>query len=107
MCSSFISAYAPCLLDRKVKRIRRSRDEEKAAFRKVKTVYESKEDRTWVLMNFTFYSLCEVYSWFNRWQHIFRKALTRPFQLFGQESIVQILGIYLAFVYGVFYRASS
>ena len=43
---------------------------------------------------------------FNRWQHIFRIALTRPFQLFATESIVQILGIYMAFVYGVFYRAS-
>ena len=49
MCSFFISAYAPYLLDQKAGRIRKSLDEEKATPRKVKTVYESKEDRTWVV----------------------------------------------------------
>ncbi|KIM38559.1 hypothetical protein M413DRAFT_20020 [Hebeloma cylindrosporum] len=75
--------YAPYLLDKKAIQIRKSLDLEKATPRRVKTVYESKEDRSW--------------------QHIFRKALIRPFQLFAREPIVQILGIYMAFVYGVFY----
>ena len=42
----------------------------------------------------------------SRWKRIFAKALTRPFQLFAQESIIQILGIYMAFLYGLFYRMS-
>jgi hypothetical protein len=44
----FFSAYAPYLLDQKAKRIRKSLDLEKATPRRVKTVYESKEDRSWV-----------------------------------------------------------
>jgi hypothetical protein len=39
------------------------------------------------------------------WKAIFSKALTRPFKLFALESIVQLLGVYMAFIYGVFYRA--
>ena len=42
----------------------------------------------------------------SRWKSIFAKALTRPFQLFVQEPIIQILGIYMAFIYGLFYSMS-
>jgi hypothetical protein len=42
------SAYAPYLLEQKAKQIRKSLDLEKATPRRVKTVYESKEDRSWV-----------------------------------------------------------
>ena len=41
-----------------------------------------------------------------RWKILFTNALTRPFQLFAQESIIQILGIYMAFLYGLFYGQS-
>ena len=41
-----------------------------------------------------------------RWKILFTNALTRPFQLFAQESIIQILGIYMAFLYGLFYGLS-
>lgn len=41
------------------------------------------------------------------WKHIFRKALTRPFAIFAHEPIIQVLGVYMAFVYGVFYRTPS
>ena len=33
--------------------------------------------------------------------------MTRPFQLFAQEPIIEILGIYVAFMYGLFYSLSS
>ena len=33
--------------------------------------------------------------------------MTRPFQLFAREPIIQILGIYMAFLYGLFYRPYS
>ena len=32
------------------------------------------------------------------------KALVRPFALFVREPIVQLLGIYMAFIYGTLYR---
>jgi hypothetical protein len=34
------------------------------------------------------------------------KALVRPFALFAHEPIVQLLGVYMAFIYGIFYRTS-
>lgn len=37
------------------------------------------------------------------WQHVFSKALTRPFALFAREPIVQALGVYMAFIYGLLY----
>ncbi|KAJ7339843.1 major facilitator superfamily domain-containing protein, partial [Mycena albidolilacea] len=38
------------------------------------------------------------------WQRIMKIALTRPFVLFINEPIVQVLGLYMAFIYGLFYR---
>ena len=32
--------------------------------------------------------------------------MTRPFLLFLEEPIIQVLGIYMAFIYGIFYRMS-
>jgi hypothetical protein len=75
--------YAPVLLEQKAKRIQQTQDVENGAPKRVLTVYESSEPRTW--------------------QHIFRKSLIRPFQLFYEERIVQLLGIYMAFLYGIFY----
>ncbi|KAF9472907.1 MFS polyamine transporter [Pholiota conissans] len=75
--------FAPILLEGKAKRIRREVDAEKGQHKRILTIYESSEDRSW--------------------QHIFRKALIRPFQLFTQEYIIQLLGIYMAFLYGIFY----
>ena len=37
------------------------------------------------------------------WKHIFAKALTRPFLLFAREPIIQLLGVYMAFIYGTMY----
>lgn len=38
------------------------------------------------------------------WQKIMKKALLRPFALFIREPIIQLLGLYMAFVYGLLYR---
>lgn len=37
-------------------------------------------------------------------RQIFMKALTRPFSMFYHEHIIQLLGLYMAFIYGVMYR---
>ncbi|KAF9472904.1 MFS general substrate transporter [Pholiota conissans] len=75
--------FAPILLEDKAKIIREKFDAEKGKHRRVLTVYESSGHRSW--------------------QRLFRKALIRPFQMFAQEHIIQLLGIYVAFVYGIFY----
>ncbi|KJA23932.1 hypothetical protein HYPSUDRAFT_184646 [Hypholoma sublateritium FD-334 SS-4] len=75
--------YAPFLLEEKARRVRRERNAAHAPYRPVMTVYEITTKRSW--------------------QTIFRVALTRPFQLFGHETIIQLLGVYMAFVYGIFY----
>ncbi|KAJ8502615.1 hypothetical protein ONZ45_g11590 [Pleurotus djamor] len=88
----FYLAYAPILLEQKAERIRKAmidnvNDDEKDAtkypkYREVRTVYDS-DDRNW--------------------KHIMKKSLIRPFMLFFAEPIVQLLGLYMAFIYGVFY----
>lgn len=35
------------------------------------------------------------------WQQIFGRALVRPFLMFYRESIIQLLGIYAAFMYAL------
>ncbi|KAG6835039.1 hypothetical protein H0H93_005353 [Arthromyces matolae] len=75
--------FAPLLLERKAAAIRRTMDPEKAQATRITTVFEGKEDRSW--------------------GHIFRKALVRPFVIFAQEHIAQLLGVYMAFIYGLLY----
>ncbi|PPQ70367.1 hypothetical protein CVT24_013142 [Panaeolus cyanescens] len=75
--------FAPYILQQKADRIQKEMGTEKGPYKEVTTVYAAKEDR--------------------RWQSIFQKALTRPFMLFYYEPIVQLLGIFMAYVYGVFY----
>ncbi|KAG5652150.1 hypothetical protein H0H81_006134 [Sphagnurus paluster] len=77
--------YAPVLLERKAQAMRKNADAEKGLQKDIRTIYEAKGDRSW--------------------GEIFSKALTRPFILFAREKIVQLLGVYMAFVYGLFYRA--
>lgn len=38
------------------------------------------------------------------WQTIFAKSLIRPFALFAQEPIIQLFGVYMAYLYGIMYR---
>ncbi|KAK0435764.1 major facilitator superfamily domain-containing protein, partial [Armillaria borealis] len=74
--------FAPVLLEWKAERIRKGTDPEKGG-RNVRTVFDKSGIRSW--------------------QHIFGKALVRPFTLFVREPIVQIDALYMAFIYGVFY----
>ncbi|KAL0954037.1 hypothetical protein HGRIS_005191 [Hohenbuehelia grisea] len=76
--------YAPILLGQKAARIRKEllQDPEKGRGRVVKTIYDT-DDR--------------------HWKTIMTRSLVRPFALFFREPIVQILGVYMAFIYGVFY----
>ncbi|OBZ77932.1 hypothetical protein A0H81_01635 [Grifola frondosa] len=73
--------FAPVLLERKAEMIRKTMDPEKAEGREICTVFDS--DRNW--------------------KHLVTKALLRPFVLFVREPIVQLLGIYMAFIYGLLY----
>ncbi|KAG2753484.1 MFS general substrate transporter [Suillus brevipes Sb2] len=79
---SIQETYAPLLLERKAERIRRTMDAEKVPYREVRTVFES-QDRCW--------------------RSIMAKSLRRPFVLFAHEPIVQLLGIYMAYLYGLLY----
>ncbi|KAI0059359.1 MFS polyamine transporter [Artomyces pyxidatus] len=74
--------YAPTLLERKAERIRRSMDEEKVKHTEVRTVFQSNN------LNF---------------KAFLARALVRPFSLFIHEPIVQLLGLYMAFLYGLLY----
>ncbi|KAI0636206.1 MFS polyamine transporter [Trametes polyzona] len=74
--------FAPILLERKAEQMRKSMDPEKAQAREIRTVFDGAD---------------------RHWKNIVKKALTRPFVLFFREPIVQLLGIYMAFVYGTLY----
>ncbi|KAI0055615.1 MFS polyamine transporter [Artomyces pyxidatus] len=74
--------YAPTLLKRRAKRIRKEMDEEKANRMEVRTVYETAD---------------------RHWKAIFAKTMVRPFRLMALEPIIQVFGLYMAFVYGTFY----
>jgi len=78
----FLLAFAPLLLERKANKIRKTLDPEKGQHKNIRTVFQSND---------------------RHWKRIFAKALVRPFVIFAYEPIVQLLGIYMAFVYGVIY----
>ncbi|KZV76811.1 MFS polyamine transporter [Peniophora sp. CONT] len=73
--------YAPVLLEQRAERLRKGSDVEKNVV--IRTVYEDKIDRDWKV--------------------VMRKSLIRPFVLFYYEPIIQLLGVYMAFVYGLMY----
>ncbi|KAH9949419.1 MFS polyamine transporter [Amylocystis lapponica] len=74
--------FAPVLLQRKAKMIQQQMDAGEIETRpiRVKTQFP---DRTF--------------------KQIMRKALVRPFVMFAQEPIIQLIGMYMAFVYGLIY----
>ncbi|KAJ6621329.1 MFS polyamine transporter [Mycena sp. CBHHK59/15] len=78
----FQETYAPVLLEKKAKVIRQGLDVEHGSWT-VQTVFEKSVDR--------------------RWRATFHRALTRPVMLFVREPIIQLLGLYMAFVYGLMY----
>ncbi|KAH0838843.1 MFS polyamine transporter [Lanmaoa asiatica] len=75
--------YPPLLLERKAERIKRLMDVEKAPHREVRTIYDGKQDHSW--------------------RAIMTKSLVRPFTFFAQEPIIQLLGLYMAYLYGLLY----
>ena len=81
----FNVAFAPLLLERKAEKIRETmvQDVEKGQHGHIRTIFQS-DDR--------------------HWKRIFAKSLIRPFALFYYEPIVQLLGVYMAFIYGLLYR---
>ncbi|KIK98117.1 hypothetical protein PAXRUDRAFT_824246 [Paxillus rubicundulus Ve08.2h10] len=74
--------YPPLLLERKANQIRQSMDEEKVPSKEVRTVFEG-NDRSW--------------------QFVMSRALLRPFALVYHEPIMQLLCLYMAYVYGMLY----
>ncbi|KAI0300487.1 MFS general substrate transporter [Multifurca ochricompacta] len=74
--------YAPILLERRAAEIRKRMDEENASGVVIRASIHTAD---------------------RQWTAIFSKALVRPFRLFVYEPIVQLLGFYLAFVYGQLY----
>ncbi len=105
MLCCFDPAYAPFLLEEKARQVRRERVAAHAPHRPVMTVYEKTTKRSSVpfdsscLLNFSF----EV----QRADYLARCIKPAPFDLFGHETIIQLLGIYMAFVYGIFYVCCS
>ncbi|KAG0701996.1 major facilitator superfamily domain-containing protein [Suillus ampliporus] len=89
--------YAPLLLERKAERIRRSMDAEKAPDREIRTVFDT-QHRSKV-----FFIIPMKWHLMKIWRSIMGKALVRPFILFFYEPIVQVLGIYMAYLYGTHY----
>ncbi|PFH51265.1 hypothetical protein AMATHDRAFT_143000 [Amanita thiersii Skay4041] len=75
--------YAPLLLERKANKIRAQMDEEKGHNKEICTIYDQGESR--------------------HWKDIFARSMTRPFMLFAFEPIVQLIGLYMALIYGIFY----
>lgn len=91
-------AYAPVLLERKAARILKSMDEEKARGVVIRISMDA-TDRQYVCLIFM-----AVYAYIlNSWKAVISKALVRPFKLFIYEPIVQLLGLYMAFLYGCLY----
>ncbi|RDX51047.1 MFS polyamine transporter [Lentinus brumalis] len=77
-------SYAPVLLDRKAKKIRAKLDAESSGpVQEVRTICQKSAKRDY--------------------RHFFFVAICRPFVLAAQEPIIQALGLYMAFIYGIIY----
>ncbi|TDL13513.1 MFS polyamine transporter [Rickenella mellea] len=74
--------YAPLLLERKSLAVKQSLGISSDYQPHIKTIYQISD---------------------KNWQAFFAKSIVRPFTLFVCEPIIQVLGIYMAFVYGLLY----
>ena len=81
MLISIFTAYPPVLLERKAVKLRKEIGHSRKDDSRVRTPFEGK-DRTL--------------------KHILTKASVRPFKLFVREPIIQVLGVYMAFMYVLF-----
>ncbi|CAK5270620.1 unnamed protein product [Mycena citricolor] len=75
-------SYPPVLLEQRAERMRKAMDSEKGRKQRIRSVFATEE---------------------RSWKKLLKTALTRPFILLYNEPIVQILALYMAFIYGVFY----
>ncbi|RPD59300.1 MFS polyamine transporter [Lentinus tigrinus ALCF2SS1-7] len=75
-------SFGPVLLDRKAKKIRANLDAENSG--EVRTMFQKTAKK-------------------RNYRHFFFVSICRPFILSVQEPIVQLFGLYLAFVYGIIY----
>jgi len=73
--------YAPFLLEKRAKHMQKSGDIEKNT--EVRTIFDEQMNRNW--------------------KTVMKTSLVRPFVLFFYEPIIQLLGAYMAFVYGLMY----
>ncbi|KZP20080.1 MFS polyamine transporter [Athelia psychrophila] len=74
--------YAPVLLARKAEKMSKTADAEKANIQPLRTVYQTVDVS---------------------WKERVSNAVFRPFIMFWQEPILQVFGVYLAFLYGMVY----
>jgi len=91
-------AYPPVLLERKAAAIRQAMDEEKAPGVPIRISMET-TDRQCVVHIFILFHAYDSGSW----GAMFSKGLIRPFRMFIYEPIIQLLGLYMAYVYGLLY----
>ena len=77
-------------------------DEEKARGLEIRNPMDATNRQCVLLIFIVMYAYIS-----NSWKAIFKKALVRPFKLFICEPIVQLLGVYMAFVYGLLYSTHS
>ena len=95
------AAYAPKLLEQKADRIRKElkTDPEKGHIREVRTTHPlaAKSVAAPPVQ-------CNVTHRFCSSLALWKKALVRPFAMFATEPIIQLFGLYMAFIYGTIYR---
>jgi hypothetical protein len=91
-------AYAPVLLEKKAEQIRIDMGFDRENRHRVRTQYES-PDRQCVIFTVVERGTVLIDIEYNSWQQIFARALVRPFAMFFREPIIQLLGLYMAFVY--------
>jgi len=73
-------------------------DEEKASGVVIRTSLDTADKQCACLIFISFHTYI-----LRSWKTVFGKGLIRPFKLFIYEPIVQLLGLYMAFVYGLLY----
>ncbi|KAI0778356.1 MFS polyamine transporter [Trametes elegans] len=76
--------FAPVLLQWKAKAIRKQLDAEKGPVKPVRTIFQKPGQQ-------------------RNYKEFIARALLRPFILFATEPIIQLVAVYLAFIYGVIY----
>ena len=102
---SWYIAFPPVLLERKAAAIRKGIDLEKGNYKEVRTIYDG-ADRQYVFCKQspqTTFVLMLMYLHYS-WKNILQKALLRPFMLLTHEPIIQVMALYMSFVYGTLYR---